>query len=333
MSTAFHIRHSEINRVCKNQDVIYEGVYAFTNHRGMRKTALIRPPAQPACWVSVYGSLTLSQVGKDQPNGGMNEAGLVVEQTTLWQTEYPPADERPALGELAWMQYLLDTCGTVEEALEAAAAIRIDQSTSKLHYLVADRSGDLAIVEFLQGDMIVHREPASLPVMANTAYADAVRKRQKESREWQDDGEYERNSMERFRTVADALQVPGEEVRSVESAFAVLAAARREDTVYSLVYDLERMELHAKLASHLRPVTIAMADFDFAKETPAQAANLQTMQADRTTVPFEPYSVDFNRDAIRSFFRDPHLTSVFKWEIPEEMIECLARYPDSFEQV
>lgn len=36
----------------------------------------------------------------------MNEAGLVVEQTTLWSTLYPGADERPAVNELQWIRYL-----------------------------------------------------------------------------------------------------------------------------------------------------------------------------------------------------------------------------------
>jgi len=35
MSTAFHILQNGINFVCKNQDVIYDGVYLFTNQRGI----------------------------------------------------------------------------------------------------------------------------------------------------------------------------------------------------------------------------------------------------------------------------------------------------------
>lgn len=44
MSTAFQINQNGEYLVCKNQDVIYDGVYLFTNQRGVRKTALMMPP-------------------------------------------------------------------------------------------------------------------------------------------------------------------------------------------------------------------------------------------------------------------------------------------------
>ncbi|MEK8129069.1 linear amide C-N hydrolase [Paenibacillus filicis] len=331
MSTAFQIRQPGIHLVGKNQDVMYPNVYLFTNQRGLRKTALMRPPVVPAGWISAYGSLTVSQVGKESPNGGINEAGLVVEQTTLWGTEYPGADDRPALGELAWMQYLLDTCSTVGEALEAALAVRIDQSTSKLHYLLADRSGDRAIVECLQGKCVVHRELGELPILTNTAYAEAAQSSRVGGEKAPSKGDYERNSMERFRIIADRVQTQWDGGRRVDQAYEALAAARREDTVFSLVYDLERMELHAMTARHGERAMIRMADFDFAKEAPAQAADLQRLQAGQQNALFEPYSAAFNLNVVRSFFRDPVLTSVFKWDLPDEMLRFLASYPDSFE--
>jgi hypothetical protein len=41
MSTAFHIRQNEINLVCKNQDVIYEGVYLMPHADLMRAIELL----------------------------------------------------------------------------------------------------------------------------------------------------------------------------------------------------------------------------------------------------------------------------------------------------
>ncbi|MGF7047914.1 choloylglycine hydrolase [Paenibacillus sp. DS2015] len=329
MSTALHIRQPEVNIVCKNQDVVYDGVYLFTNQRGIAKTALMMPPAKPATWISTYGSLTISQIGKENPNGGINEAGLVVEQTTLWQTEYPAPDERSVLSELAWIQFLLDTCSTVQEALEATSKIRIDQSTSKLHYLVADRSGDRAIVEFLKGEMIVHRDNVPVPIIANTAYADAVQELETGHRDGSHRDEYERNSMERFLVVAETLQARLDEgeAPNVDFAFEVLASAQRKDTVFSLVYNIDLMEIYAVTVRNQERVTIHIADFDFTKETPAQAVDLQSLHAGHVRDQFETYSAAFNHNAVMSFFRDPVLTSIFKWEISEEMIHYLAHYP------
>ncbi|MDT8394701.1 MAG: linear amide C-N hydrolase [Bacteroidales bacterium] len=55
------------------------------NYRGVHKTAFVRPPEVPVAWVSKYGSITFNQIGREFPYGGMNEAGLVVEQ--MWLQE------------------------------------------------------------------------------------------------------------------------------------------------------------------------------------------------------------------------------------------------------
>lgn len=78
----------------KNQDINYSGAYFFTNPRGVWKTALLLTQERPAVWRANYGSITLSQVGRELPNGGINEVGFVVEQTTLWETEYPLPNDR-----------------------------------------------------------------------------------------------------------------------------------------------------------------------------------------------------------------------------------------------
>ncbi|WP_165921073.1 linear amide C-N hydrolase [Paenibacillus albiflavus] len=329
MSTVFHLKRNKVNWICKNQDVIYEGVHLFTNHRDLHKTALVMPPGTPAAWVSKYGSITISQVAKDQPNGGMNEAGLVVEQTTLWQSEYPTADEWPSLNELYWIQYLLDTCSTVEEALHAASNVRIDQSTTKLHYLLADASGDCAIIEFINGQMIVHHdEQLPLPVMTNTVYSKANQDIQLGIRHWFDRDEYECNSMDRYLIVADALQADTDEVR-VEDAFRILSTAKREDTVYSLVYDIHARIIYARTSRNQAIVSISLSKFDYSKQASSKAANLQKLHADKGSCQFEAYSAAYNRQAIHAFFRDPVLTSIFKWEITDEMIQYLAHYPDT----
>src|SRR5436305_3006577 len=51
----------------------------FVNKRGVAKTAADVDSPNPAKWVSEYGSVTFNQYGRENPMGGMNEAGLVVE--------------------------------------------------------------------------------------------------------------------------------------------------------------------------------------------------------------------------------------------------------------
>src|SRR5262245_38377345 len=69
------------------------------NKRGVDKRGM--PPAdgeRPATWKSRYASITFNQYGRELPQGGMNEAGLVVEIMWLDDTQLAPPDERPAVG-------------------------------------------------------------------------------------------------------------------------------------------------------------------------------------------------------------------------------------------
>src|SRR5204863_8959065 len=73
---------------CLRQDgaVVYGRNYDFdigsgvvlVNHRGVQKTSLEKSGSPIVPWISVYGSVTFNQFGKEYPMDGMNEAGLVV---------------------------------------------------------------------------------------------------------------------------------------------------------------------------------------------------------------------------------------------------------------
>ena len=75
---------------------------------------------------------------------GVNEAGLVMSTMSLNQTQLPRPDARPVLDSGNWIQYLLDTCATVDEVLATDDVVR---NLTVDHYLVADRSGGSAVIE------------------------------------------------------------------------------------------------------------------------------------------------------------------------------------------
>ncbi|MGD1045060.1 MAG: hypothetical protein ABR936_07005 [Bacteroidota bacterium] len=78
--TTFCLRDS-INIVFgKNQDHIIGYGYLMINKRNVKKTAFFPYDDISAGWISKYGSITFNQYGKENPIGGMNEAGLVVEE-------------------------------------------------------------------------------------------------------------------------------------------------------------------------------------------------------------------------------------------------------------
>ena len=140
----------------------------LVNKRNVSKSALPAPgePDAPR-WVSKYGSVTFNQYGRELPASGMNEAGLVVMLMWLDETTYPAADSRGAVNPLEWIQYQLDNFGSVEEVVRGAQTLRVSSSIAKVHYLVGDREGAAAAVEFLGGKLVVHTG-AQLPVAALT---------------------------------------------------------------------------------------------------------------------------------------------------------------------
>ena len=145
----------------------------FINPRGLHKTGVIPgTTGVNAEWDSKYASVTFNFVGYQTAWAGMNEAGLVMSTMSLDQTELPRRDPRPELDSGNWMQYLLDTCSTVEEVLAADEFVR---NLTVDHYLVADRSGAAATIEFLDGELVAHTG-ADLPVsvLTNSPYSEVL---------------------------------------------------------------------------------------------------------------------------------------------------------------
>jgi hypothetical protein len=94
------------------------------------------------------------------PFDGMNEAGVAVGMAAV-----PSADERhdpgkPTIDSLEVMRAILDRAGSVDEAVAILGQYNIDwEGGPPLHYLVADRSGRAALVEFHGGQIVVLPNP------------------------------------------------------------------------------------------------------------------------------------------------------------------------------
>ncbi|QTI80394.1 linear amide C-N hydrolase [Roseomonas marmotae] len=112
-------------------------------------------------WTSKLGSVAVTALGA-ATSDGMNEKGLVANLLYLGDTKYERRDNRPGLSNLLWAQYVLDNFGSVKEAVEGLKAVQIvpvehDGKHWPLHLAISDAEGDSAIVEFVDGRMIVHQ--------------------------------------------------------------------------------------------------------------------------------------------------------------------------------
>lgn len=126
-------------------------------------------------WISQFGSVTFTQLGANFPDGGMNEVGLFVWEQSLMNTTFIQDETLPKLFMMQWMQYVLDNCSTVEEALRCARSIAMDGWNWQ--FFVADRDGGCAGIAFIEGEPVVHTGDG-MPVAAlgNAPYADEVRR-------------------------------------------------------------------------------------------------------------------------------------------------------------
>lgn len=136
--------------------------HVVINKRGLKKSAIaaLIGAENPVRWRSRFGSLTIGWVGQDMPTNGVNEKGFLVASLLLEGSRFPdsdPADPRGAISQIHVQQYLLDTCGSVKEALAVLAQTRII-STSRygIHYFLADAGGNAATVDMLDGRMDIH---------------------------------------------------------------------------------------------------------------------------------------------------------------------------------
>jgi len=316
----------------KNYDWHLDDGLLIVNKKGIAKRALLLNPLEQAAeWVSKYGSVTFNQYGREMPNGGMNEAGLVIETLMLSNTQNPTPDDRPAV--TAWVQYQLDNSGTVEEVIASDKVIRISQAMPMpIHFFVADAQGHAAVVEFIGGKLVSHAGDqlphklitndtceSSLAFLAQHEGFGGTKPIRKGSH----------GSLDRFAVTADRLRTykpDGSKPAAIQYAFDTLAAVRQgQATKWSIVHDLKRLEIHYKTERCSEIRTVRLKDLDFDPKTPVRMVSINTPHTGVLTPYFMDYDADLNSWLIFYCARRTPMLS----QIPDVMLDLLAHYPET----
>lgn len=94
------------------------------------------------------------------PFDGMNETGLVVGMAAVSTGDMESDPSKETIGSLGVIREVLDQASNTQEAVDIMTNFNIDMGGGPpLHYLIADASGDGALVEFYQGEMtVIHNE-------------------------------------------------------------------------------------------------------------------------------------------------------------------------------
>lgn len=153
------------------------------------------------------------------PIDGMNEKGLAVGMAAVPETVCPNDPAKQTVGTLGAIRLMLDHAATTKEAIEVLKRYNVDFSHGpQVHYLVVDKSGDSAILEFLNGKL--HVLPGER-AMTNFHIAD--------------EGEKVRADY-RYRNITKELATA--KLMTRDNAFSLMSAVAQPNTRWSGYYDL-----------------------------------------------------------------------------------------------
>ncbi|MBF0297473.1 MAG: linear amide C-N hydrolase [Oligoflexia bacterium] len=152
----------------------------YLNKRGVKKSPIVlkgmKSNGSTTFWKSRYGSLTFNQYGREFPNGGINEKGLVVEVSILKDSKFPSfVESGKTINELQWVQYQLDNFSSVKEMIDETKNLNIVPYYGKVHYLACDRTRNCAAFEYLNGHWVITTgKKLKLKTLTNSTYEDSI---------------------------------------------------------------------------------------------------------------------------------------------------------------
>ena len=345
--TTFQFTHEGQVLVGKNYDWMVEDGLIIVNKRGVLKTAMKSTVdntglGTPATWTSKYGSITFVQYGRELGPGGMNEAGLVVESMGLFRNtpnrKYPDPDDRDSIMVSQWRQYQLDNFASVKEVIACDTKLRIRPKKGiHPHFIVSDKEGNCATIEFLDGKMVCHTND-TLPhrVLTNNTYDLSFDYLEKNTIPEPD----RFKSIERFIRAAKMVEKynPETSASPIDYAFEILKSVSwsvdREwqgtpytsNTRWSIVYDQKNLRIHFRTYGNPEIRVINLDAFDFSCATPVKIFDVTANFSGEISGKFVDYTWKKNRDLIENTFTK----TVFFPKLSDEQLDTLSKYPEMF---
>jgi choloylglycine hydrolase len=315
--TTFLVQDGDRVAVGKSYDWNMGQGIVLANKRGVKKRALLFDPRERAAeWTSKHASLTFNQYGREMPNGGINDAGLVLEIMWLDDSIYPPKDQRPAVNELQWIQYQLDSFATVKEVVAHAGDLRVSPANGRVHYLACDATAACAALEHLGGKLVVSEGAKTLtnhPYEASQRYLEKRRGKVPDSS----------SSLDRF-VRASHLATQRSEQPIVPRAFAILDSVRSPGySKWNIVYEpkLKRVHYRTQDASEIK--TVSLDSFDASCSAGVQMLDLDADVEGEVAARFAAYDPSLNLKLVKR-----SLASIEK-TLPEGALQMVADYPGS----
>jgi penicillin V acylase-like amidase (Ntn superfamily) len=314
--------------MAKSYDWSIADGYVMTNSKSTKKTSMVlRSGDAGLAWTSKYSSITFNQYGRDFPNGGMNEKGLAVEILWLNSAGYPPADNRPTLNELQWIQYQLDNHANVREVVNNLNRVRISKVYADVHYFVCDSTLACATIEFVQGNAEIHTgSTMPYPTITNSTYAASksfIASYQGFGGNLAIPQSY--RSLDRYVRATDLAR----RVRSsdpVEKGFDILNSLESVGyTKWQILYDLRNKKVYFKTRfSNREMATFSFNDLPYSCSGNAFYLDLLSNQRGESLV-WTVLTRTQNESLVRSSF-----TQLYGERVPQELLAAVVNHPYTY---
>lgn len=319
--TSFELPQSPVPTVGKSFDWMDGFGLILTNKRNVAKQALVAfGQGKPLAWKSRYGSVTFNQLGREFPFGGVNERGLTVELLALETAIYPPLhDPRPAINDLQWVQFILDSAATLSEAVTLAQSVRLAPLTTvHLHYFVCDATKNCGVFDSINGRLVISAG-ATLPVPLITNYPYFASMSNKS-------GVPLPNGLidARFQTAAPLVMNYTSAQNPVDYAFKTLAAVaqtRNNWTKWNIVYQPTQSAFYFRSIQAPAIKRVRFSEFDFSCKTPALMLDINSSATGDVTASFKSY--DAKVDV-------PYVRQAAGHALPVQAVEAVMAYPRQF---
>jgi hypothetical protein len=157
------------------------------------------------------------------PFDGVNERGVAIGMMAVPHALAPYKPSRLTLGEIELIRLVLDYAENLGHAISLIQDYNIRMEQPPIHYLIADRSGKSAIIEFYEGEMRILRNTGPWQVSTNFIFSELE--------------DPFRAGCWRFNRTCDALNRNDGDLTN-SSAMEILKSVSHQHTIWSVVYNM-----------------------------------------------------------------------------------------------
>ncbi len=319
-STVFFEKNGQ-TLIGHNMDWFADRLALVTNKRNVKKQGFVFPNEPPFTWTSKYGSISLIMEGREITGRGMNEAGLVILEMALGDTQQSTDSDIPRLSVGQWAQYQLDTSATIEDVIASDKVVRQSPEEEwQSHFLLWDKTGAVALMEWLEGKMVViKRDEMTVPVFVNYRYDLSTGVGDDPT------GRYSKMA-ERYLAYDPAKDQDGFTFVYSVMQEGINAFSPPTRTLWQFIIDprAQRMSFYSHDNDKLR--TLDLKDFDFSCQTQVEVFDLSWGDAGDVRSAFKPYTKEFNDELVDTIFGVYQSVGI---PTSEELIAKIKAFPES----